>query len=200
MKTKLIHLPKVIIWMCFRSTLWYRRITIVLMSLLFNTLVGCIDNLDSEEFSPLPESAVGKPNNANRGLPHAELAQLRGAVAPFHNFDKGFEAGYNFEATGYRTMMGFHYLNGLLVDDQFDLENPEVLLYAPSPSGGLRLVAVEYVVPIADLNNPQPAPEGFEGDADVWVINTEFSMWTLHVWIGLHNPNGIFASHNPRIP
>ena len=97
-------------------------------------------------------------------------------------------------------MMGYHYLKPELLDDQVELEHPEILVYAPAPNGGLRLVAVEYAVPIEDLENPQPAPEGFTGDADEWAINTQFSVWTLHVWIGLNNPDGIFASHNPRVP
>lgn len=208
MKTKLLHFPLVISERTHhndtaqKTTSLHRYSITMLLFLLISALTGCLNSFDSAEFSSKKnqEAGIVQGNHSDLGLPHAQLAQLRAAVAPFHNFEKGFDAGYNFEATGYRTMMGFHYLNGLLVDDQFELENPEVLLYAPSPSGGLRLVAVEYVVPIADLDNPPPAPEGFSGDADVWVINTEFSMWTLHVWIGLQNPDGIFASHNPRLP
>ena len=64
----------------------------------------------------------------------------------------------------------------------------------------MKLVAVEYAVPITDLNNPPPVPEGFTGSDDVWEINTEFKLWTLHVWVGLDNPHGIFASHNPKLP
>ena len=95
--------------------------------------------------------------------------------------------------------MGFHYLNVRLLDDKFEVEKPELLLYAPDENNKLKFVAVEYAVPIEDLNNPPPVPEGFKGDADVWEINTEFKLWTLHVWVKLENPNGIFAPHNPAL-
>lgn len=133
-------------------------------------------------------------------LPHKEIAQLRRAVAPYHRFDAAYEAGYQLEVTGYRNQMGFHYLNPELLDGTFELTKPELLLFVPAPNGKLRFVGVEYAVPIEDINNPPPAPEGFTGDADQWVINTEFNLWVLHAWVGQHNPDGIFASRNPRIP
>ena len=45
------------------------------------------------------------------------------------------------------------------------------------------------------------APAGFTGDADVWRENSEgLGLWELNAWIWLHNSNGIFAFHNPRVP
>lgn len=132
--------------------------------------------------------------------PLKELAKLRASIAPYHNFELAYAAGYTLEVTGYRSQMGFHYLNPALLDDTFEVSKPELLLYIPGPNGKLRFVGVEYAIPIEDLNNPPPVPEGFTGDADQWVINTEFKLWTLHAWVGLHNPNGIFASRNPNVP
>ena len=94
---------------------------------------------------------------------------------------------------------GIHYLNASLLDDKFEVEKPELLLYAPDENNKLKFVAVEYAVPIEDLNNPPPVPEGFKGADDVWEINTEFKLWTLHVWVKLENPDGIFAPHNPAL-
>ena len=51
-----------------------------------------------------------------------ELALLRATVAPWHDFDTAFEAGYNLEVTGYRSQMGFHYLNPGLLDDTFEID------------------------------------------------------------------------------
>lgn len=129
-----------------------------------------------------------------------EVALLKTAMEPYNNFDAGVAAGYNIDLTGYRTQMGYHYLNANLLDNTFDLNNPEVLLYVHGPDGILKLVAVEYATIIDDINNPPPAPEGFTGSADVWQINTEFNVWTLHVWIVMENPNGIFAPLNPMLP
>lgn len=135
-----------------------------------------------------------------KNLPHQELARLRAAVARYHNFKNALADGYTIDASGYVSHMGHHYLKASLVDGTFELERPEFLIYIPGPNGRWRFVGVEYAVSILDITNPQPAPEGFSGDADVWVINNAFKIWTLHAWVGLNNPDGIFASHNPRIP
>lgn len=177
---------------------YFATLLIVLTSLLLNC-DGQFADIESTSMPKNPETDIQNDQMSGK-FPNDEIARVRKAVAPYHNMAKGIEAGYDTEVTGYRTQMGFHYLNMSLVDNQFELEKPEVLLYAPSPSGGLRLVAAEYLRPIADLNNPPPAPEGFDGTTDVWTVDTEFSMWTLHVWIALQNPNGIFAPHNPRLP
>jgi hypothetical protein len=129
-----------------------------------------------------------------------EVEQLTKAVAPYHDINVAKEAGYNVDLTGYRTQMGHHYLKGSLLDEQFEMEKPEVLLYAPNGEGKLQLVGVEYATPIADMDNPTPPPAGFKGDEDIWAINTEFNVWTLHVWIELDNPNGLFVPMNPRLP
>lgn len=129
-----------------------------------------------------------------------EVDQLRLAVTSYGDIDNATDKGYDAEITGYVSQMGFHYLKESNLDKKFDVGNPEILVYIPDGHGGLKFVAVEYAVAIDDLNNPPPAPEGFKGDADVWVINTEFSVWTLHAWVGMDNPHGIFHAHNPNIP
>ncbi len=129
-----------------------------------------------------------------------ELDQLRQAVSSYGDIQKAIAAGYDTDVTGYRTQMGFHYLKASLVDDKFEIKKPELLLYAPYGKDSLKFVAVEYATPITDLNNPPPVPEGFTGSGDVWEINTEFKLWTLHVWVGLDNPHGIFAPHNTKLP
>ncbi|QCX01215.1 hypothetical protein FGM00_14245 [Aggregatimonas sangjinii] len=129
-----------------------------------------------------------------------EVARLKIAVEPFKNFDNAKSKGYDIKATEYRTQMGFHYLNAGLLDDTFDLENPEVLIFIETSSGGMELVAVEYGISIEDLDNPPLPPEGYSGSDDVWKIDTEFSLWTLHVWVPMENPEGIFTPRNPMLP
>ena len=51
----------------------------------------------------------------------------------------------------------------------------------------------------ADLESPPAAPSGFTGASNEGVINTTFSLWTLHAWIGMENPDGVFASHTPQL-
>ncbi len=130
----------------------------------------------------------------------AELFRLKQKTRRFENFNVSQAQGYDTQVTEYRTQMGIHFANFSLLDDTFDLDHPEVLLYVPDENGVMQFVAVEYAVPIADLNAPPPPPEGFTGISDVWEINTEFSLWVLHVWIKLENPDGIFAARNPTLP
>src|SRR5215218_8419065 len=133
--------------------------------------------------------SCNKDNDESAG--DKEIKQLKTSVAPFVIKSAGVAAGYNQDVTGYRTQMGYHYLNVNLLDNKFEINKPELLIYAPYGSDSMKLVAVEYATPIEDLNNPPAKPEGFTGTADVWEINTEFKLWTLHVWVGLDNPHGL---------
>ncbi|HMB64608.1 MAG TPA: hypothetical protein VKN36_16125 [Eudoraea sp.] len=129
-----------------------------------------------------------------------EVTLLRTAMEPIRDFEAAINAGYDIKATEYRTQMGFHYLNAGLLDGLFEVERPEVLIFIEDTSGEMELVAVEYGIPIEDLENPPPPPEGFSGTDDVWKIDTEFSLWTLHAWVVMENPEGIFVPRNPILP
>jgi hypothetical protein len=61
----------------------------------------------------------------------------------------------------------------------------------------LQLVAVEYAVP---TNLAAAPPEGFDGKLDEWDRNDTFGLWTLHAWIWLPNPDGVFADTNSLLP
>jgi hypothetical protein len=123
-----------------------------------------------------------------------QLATVRGATLRYYDVSQAVADGY-VDINVFVSGQGYHYLNPGLLDDTFDLENPEILVYAPTPNGGLRLVAVEYAVP-----DSFPVPEGFFGDSDVWEDNQAFNLWTLHAWVWQGNPNGIFADSNPNVP
>jgi hypothetical protein len=75
----------------------------------------------------------------------------KSATARFHDLDKAEAAGYaKFpDAAGIECIAspGVHYVNGGLVGDAvLDPTRPEALVYQPKPDGGLRLVALEYIV------------------------------------------------------
>jgi hypothetical protein len=129
-----------------------------------------------------------------------EIAQLKASVEPLKDFEAAKAAGWEIQATEYRMGMGYHFLNAGLLDEKFEPAKPEVLLFINDPTGNMELVAVEYGIPIADLDNPGPPPEGFAGSGDIWKIDTEFSLWTLHAWVVMENPEGIFAPMNPLLP
>ena len=125
----------------------------------------------------------------------ADLARARKATARFHRVEQAEAEGYinlNFCEEG----EGCHWLKPSLLDGEFDVTQPEILLYVRD-GDGWRFVAVEYAVPLS--LSPGVAPAGLSGDADTWRENSEgVGLWELTVWLWLNNPNGIFEQHNPR--
>ena len=91
--------------------------------------------------------------------------------------------------------MGYHWVNGSLVDPTYDPLNPEALLYATGAGGKLRLVGVEYLV----LNVGQPIPMFGDEPFDVGGAPLPVPHWTQHVWLYEDNPLGIFAPFNPNV-
>lgn len=135
--------------------------------------------------------ALGKLSNETR----VELARVRSATAKYHNINKAIEDGYA-DINVYVEHMGWHYMKADLLDGEFDMTQPELLVYAPWPNGELQLVAVEYAVPHS--LSPDP-PEGFTGDDDVWDLEPDYDLWTLHAWVWYNNPDGMFNPTNPRV-
>lgn len=123
-----------------------------------------------------------------------ELALARSATARFHDFAQADADGYEFLACV--PGEGLEYVNWSLVDCNFDIEHPEALHYI-AEGNDLRLVGVEYVVPVVCTATP---PEGFTGDADKWEFEAEgLPIWALRAALWLPNPEGMFAEQNPRI-
>jgi len=132
--------------------------------------------------------------DALSGDTNRELARARNATAKYHDFDRADAEGYEFLhcVPG----EGLEYVNWSLVDCNFDIEHPEALHYI-ADGDGLRLVGVEYVVPVACTAT---APQGFTGDYDEWEFEAEgLPIWALRAAIWLPNEEGMFAEHNPRI-
>lgn len=128
-----------------------------------------------------------------------DLGALRRVTAPFHNFEKATAAGWSAQITSCMTSadggMGFHYGNTALIDGTVRVEEPELLLYEPERNGRLRLVAVEYIVPLSAWTSPEP-PRLFGRD---FHVNEAFQLWALHVWVWKNNPSGLYADWNPRV-
>jgi len=131
----------------------------------------------------------------------ASLAAVRQATDKYHDLSAALADGYvEFyvctEQPGVGTM-GQHLLNTqLLGDDAVDPLRPEVLVYQPTPSGKLRLGAVEYLQADADqdLATDPDRPYLFGLPFDGPMLGH-----AKHAWIWQGNPNGIFADWNPSI-
>lgn len=134
------------------------------------------------------------------GAVQAEVARLRNLVAPLHALEAAKDAGFDFAASPCVASpeggMGYHWGNMGRIDATVKWDEPEFLVFAPSPDekDGVKLAAVEYAVPMALSAEPpvlfgQTFVPGGPGN----------SLWTLHVWTGVNNPAGLFAPWNPRI-
>jgi hypothetical protein len=146
-----------------------------------------------------PSAAAAHAGQPMSPATERQLARARSATAKYHDVEQAVADGY-VDIGLYESGEGFHFVKPSLVDGEFDPAQPEILLYAPVPGEKrLQLVAVEYIVPL--VLSPSAAPGGFIGSADGWREDSEnFGMWELTVWIWEHNPNGIFANLNPRVP
>ena len=146
------------------------------------------------------------PENATLGRAAAEhgpadvnrsLAAARAATARFHNYDKAKEAGL-IQRLPFPCIegQGYHYENlTSSIDGTVSASAPEVLMYEPQKNGQMRLVGVEYIVPIAAWPG-NSAPELF---GQHFHRNEFLEIYALHVWIWQHNPAGMFADGNPRV-
>jgi hypothetical protein len=135
-----------------------------------------------------------------------DLGDAKAATARFNSVQQAVAAGYALPPDGPlhecisagNGAMGFHYINGGLLDDVLDPAAPEALVYAPDRNGKLKLVAVEYVI----FQSVQPEqPELFgEGFMDMTV--NPFGLppfWALHAWIWKDNPDGTFEPFNSAV-
>ena len=127
-----------------------------------------------------------------------EVARVRAATEQYENYDIAVAEGY-MDVSGYVPHMGHHYLLPSRVDDTFELEKPEILLYAPDANGHMQLMGVEYSILVEDVSNPGAPPEGFTGSEDEWHFREDMAQWQLHVWTVKENENGIFVPLNPAV-
>jgi hypothetical protein len=149
-----------------------------------------------------------------------ELDQVREATDKYHSIQKAERDGYARPESGplhycidedldtkdknRLPAMGFHWVKGSLVDGKVDAEHPEAMVYAPTRTGRLRLVAVEYVVPEAAWGKPKDKkPPRLFGQDFLHVAEPNRykipAFYALHAWVWKHNPDGTFASMNPRV-
>jgi hypothetical protein len=167
----------------------------LLFAILF--LAGC----NQQENSPVEANISGNGDSflaKHYNLPPATMAELQQAkiaTARYNNLENAIADGYA-DINVIVPHMGYHFLKSAIVDANFEIDKPEILVYSPNPaSGQMQLVAVEYAVPI---NFPEP--DGFTGNYDEWDYNTNFGLWLLHAWVWEYNPDGVFTDLNPNVP
>jgi hypothetical protein len=112
-----------------------------------------------------------------------QLAQARAATAQYHDFnaaldDDYLELGVNPEEGG-----AIEFVNLNMVDCTLDARHPEALRYVESGQG-LRLIAVEYAIPMACVDGP---PEDFLPGVGEWEQEAGVPVWmmTVFIWSGV---------------
>jgi len=153
--------------------------------------------------------AEGQANAKGGTLP----AQIRGATAPYHSLAAGRAAGWNvlfqdvngltcIQDTDTPSMggMGFHWINPDNIGST-DPAQPAALIYAPGPSGHVRLAGMEYLVPDPTGTTPQPflGDQGFMYTPPGNRFLGDTGFWSLHVWAWWPSPDGLYSMWNPRI-
>ena len=145
----------------------------------------------------------------------SELAEVRRVTAQFHNVEAAKAAGYELgyvNGAGNRIItgciahptagaMGYHYFNKELIDDLVvDVSKPEGLVYAPAEgTDGLKLVAVEYVVPGAGSNPPGVSEPPSVLGQEMVILVPAVGWYTRHFWVWSTNPAGVSAHWSPEV-
>ena len=161
--------------------------------------LSACDAVGSESTSADATAAGAEARSATAGADG--LAAVRRATAQYQNVDRAVADGYGAVVVSECVEappggMGYHYVNLGLMDGTVEASAPEVVLYEPQKNGRLRLVAVEYIVPVADFDDPGPAPEPF---GQTFHLSGAAGGWALHAWVWKHNPSGTFADFNPDV-
>jgi hypothetical protein len=100
--------------------------------------------------------------------------------------------------------MGLHYINGSLVSaGEIDARRPQIVIYEPTPGGGLQLIGADYLVLADAWNANHPGPPELMGQLfHLWESPNRFGLpafYTLHVWAWKENPKGAFVNWHPAV-
>jgi hypothetical protein len=131
-----------------------------------------------------------------------DLQQLTARMARFHAFGQAAKEGYTVKVQPCFDnqpvgAMGWHFVNGALMDDQLDPLQPEAVMYEPGPQGQMTFVGVEFIVPFAVRPYPGSTPPTLYGQD--FSPNVGLQLWALHAWVGRENPLGVFQPWNPNV-
>ena len=97
--------------------------------------------------------------------------------------------------------MGVHFVN-LTIQGPPDPLKPNVLIYEPVGKGKLKLVAAEWLVPLAVAKErPVLLGQPFQGPMEGHepLIPQMFHHYDLHAWLFKDNPLGMFTPTNPDV-
>jgi hypothetical protein len=108
-----------------------------------------------------------------------QLARARAATARYHDPDAALADGYVNMGVNPFEGDAIEFVNFAFIDCTLDAARPQALRYVHS-GNGLRLVAVEYSIPMACSPTP---PEDFLPGAGEWESEVVAPAWTLAVYL-----------------
>ena len=138
----------------------------------------------------------------------ALVKAVREATERFRNVADATAEGYGLlfgcVSGGDFGAMGLHFVNLSLVGDgEVDVTKPEIVLYEPTPRGGVRITGADFLVLAADWDAKHPGPPELMGQLfHLFESPNRFGLpafYTLHVWAWKDNPNGTFVNWNPKV-
>ena len=171
------------------------------------TLAAC--QFDGESAEPVMAPTFStSANDAKPINDQTQLAELRSVTARFHSIEAAKLAGYETQITpcwAHHSAggMGYHFGNTNLFDATVDLLKPETVIYEPQAGGHMKLVGMEYIVPIEawgaanhDLDDPNDVPQLL---GQKFTRHSFLPIFKLHIWLWQNNPSGTFADWNPKV-
>lgn len=180
---------------------------IVLALVLSATVFAC--QQQDKATAPLMTPTLDRAGGGTAAITdEKQLAALRQVTAQFHSIEAAKDAGYKTQITPCWEHhsaggMGYHYGNTNLFDATVDLLNPETVIYEPQAGGHMRLVGMEYIVPLAaweaaghNLSNPTDVPQLLGQN---FTRHSFLPIFKLHIWLWQNNPSGTFADWNPKV-
>jgi hypothetical protein len=123
-----------------------------------------------------------------------QLAEIAEATGGYRQLANALADGYVYAGAACVPQAGIHYVRqGWPTDDLLDPLRPEFLMYA-TIGGSLKLVAVEYAVPMR-FSRPTLFGQVFQR----YTGGPGEPIWYLHVWLWHLNPAGVFSDFNSSV-
>lgn len=117
--------------------------------------------------------------NGQKAQLNQQLAAARAATARYHDVNEALAAGYVALGANPAEDDAFELVNFNLIDCTLDVTQPEALRYVES-GGRLRLIAVEYAIPMACSATP---PVNFLPGAGEWEQEAGVPVWMMGVFV-----------------
>jgi hypothetical protein len=186
----------------FATPFQYSVIALVLMNVCTSPILA----QDGHSHTPTSQHEEFRQDRKNRAS--ALIKIVRESTERFKDVSVAEAEGYALQfgcVTGPDVgAMGLHFVNGALVNaGELDPTRPQIVIYEPTPNGGLRLIGADFLV-LADAwdKKKQGPPELMGQLFHYFESPNRFGLpafYTLHVWAWKDNPNGAFVNWHPNV-